>query len=893
MIAPATSWRLRALFTLPSKSALAMAAILLWLCPAAVQAANVLVNPGMESGLNAGWTCYGRTGQEGWYSYALATVPDPTVSGNNAFKVYAGWNGDPNYNGTFQDVACLATTVFTASGWFRTKGTDQIIGTWGAGTGPDSGNTCWIEVTFRDAANNVLALYKSAVFDGAWTPDTWFAMPVTNACDLVTGLPTAQVTTLVAPDGTKKVRYQIVLKQSAWAGAGALWVDDMVLDQVSGPAAPTIGSVSPGALLLADATQGLSFTVNSISGTTINSSGIQVVLNGTDISANLNISGTASSKSVSYTALQPNKSYAVSIQVTDTLGLASTSAFSFDTLVPTFIWEGEDYDFGGGLFINHPVLSSTPEANSYFGQVAVENVDVYESTGEGDKLYRSSDRMATTVSGDIPRKSLQNAQAVDPAINDYKIGWFNTGEWVNYTRNFPAGTYNVYARLAGGQGAATVTLSKVTAGAGTTAQTLSTLGTFSFVGSSWSTYQYVPLRDTFGNLVEVSANGLTTLRVTTGGGADVNFLMLVAPDRTHPVITGAYPDGTMLLQGTNAFRFGVASSASPISSSGIGLLVNGVDVSSKLTITGTANEKTVTYSGLLLNSPNYTVTLGVTNDLGLAASSTLKFDTFNPSAYTWEAEDYDFGSGQYIDNPQTNGYYGFTGVLYTDFNESFELTGAKWVYRADEMSTDVSGDTPRLRSVGTNDFNVGWFTAGEWLNFSRHYPAGQYYVYGRFARGTGTNAAPTLSRVTSGVGTPTQTTIDLGTFPVVSHGWGTFIYSQLKNAEGQPVVLSPDGSLMTLRLTSAGPETSTEANVNFLILVPVPHPVTLHAALTGGNVVLSFATEVGISYQVQYKDNLSDSGWSDLGISVIGNGTVQSVTQAANASPRVYRLQIQ
>src|ERR1041385_5780249 len=132
------------------------------------RAANVLANASMESGLTAGWTCYGRTGQEGWYSYALATVPDPTVTGNNAFKVYAGWNGDPNYNGTYQDVACLATTVFTAGGWFRTKSTDKLIGT------AESGNSAWIEVTFRDASNVVLGLYKRAVFDGSGVGDMWF-----------------------------------------------------------------------------------------------------------------------------------------------------------------------------------------------------------------------------------------------------------------------------------------------------------------------------------------------------------------------------------------------------------------------------------------------------------------------------------------------------------------------------------------------------------------------------------------------------------------------------------------------------------------------------------------------------------------------------------------------
>ncbi len=50
-----------------------------------------------------------------------------------------------------------------------------------------------------------------------------------------------------------------------------------------------------------------------------------------------------------------------------------------------------------------------------------------------------------------------------------------TGQWANYTRNYPAGKYFVYGRLAGYSG--NVTLSLVTSGAGTTTQTLQTLGT--------------------------------------------------------------------------------------------------------------------------------------------------------------------------------------------------------------------------------------------------------------------------------------------------------------------------------------------------------------------------------------------------------------------------------
>jgi hypothetical protein len=719
-------------------------------------------------------------------------------------------------------------------------------------------------------------------------------MSVTNECDLVTSLPTNTVSTLVAPAGTAKARYQIVLKQSAWTGGGALFADDMVLDQISGPTAPVIGNLLPGALLLANPANGITFTASSSSGTTINAPDIHMTVNGADVSASLIISGSSSSKSVAYQGLTTNTEYNVSIQVTDVLGLSTSSAFSFDTWVPYMVWEGEDYDFGSGQFINSPVLSSAAQASSYFGQTGSQDVDFNESNGDGDHLYRSFDRIATTVAGDVMRKNFLDAQAGDPLIKDYKVGWFNGGEWVNYTRNFPAGTYNIYARLAGGQGAATVNLSKVTGGAGTASQTLSALGKFSFTGTSWSVYQYVPLRDAYGNLAQVALSGTNTLRFTTGGGADVNFLMLVAPDTSHPVISAVYPDGSTLLQGTNVFSFNVASAAAPINDGSIGVQVNGVDVSSKLTITGSGNNKSVSYAGLMLNSPTYSVSFGATNALGQSAGNTVNFDTFSPNEYTWEGEDYDFNSGQFIDNPQTNAYFALIGTLGTDYEEHFDLTAAKWIYRNnDPMGTDVTGDTTRTRTIGTNDYNLGWFTAGEWVNYTRHYPAGSYNVYARLARGTGTNAQPILSKVTSGVGTPSQTTVPLGTFSINSRGWGSFQYVLLRDGSGSPVVFSPDGSAITLRLTSSGPETNTEANANFLMLVPPAVPEELSASIADGHLVLSFPTATGSSYRVQYKDNLTDTGWSDLANTVVGNGAIQSVADALSNGKRFYRLHIQ
>ena len=98
---------------------------------------------------------------------------------------------------------------------------------------------------------------------------------------------------------------------------------------------------------------------------------------------------------------------------------------------------------------------------------------------------------------------------------------------------------------------------------------------------------------------------------------------------------------------------------------------------------------------------------------------------------------------------------------------------------------------------------------------------------------------------------------------------------------------------MTLRLTSAGPEANTEANANFLMLVPIPAPVSLNAALNGANVVVSFATEAGFAYQLQAKDNVTDTTWNNLGNALEGDGAVKSVNDSATGGKRFYRLQIQ
>ena len=144
----------------------------------------------------------------------------------------------------------------------------------------------------------------------------------------------------------------------------------------------------------------------------------------------------------------------------------------------------------------------------------------------------------------------------------------------------------------------------------------------------------------------------------------------------------------------------------------------------------------------------------------------------------------------------------------------------------------------------------------------------------------------TLSILTDGWGTATQTTNDLGTFTIdPTAGWQGYAWVPLRDASGAPVAVTLNGSTNTFKLTSAG-----EANVNFFMLVP---PLTITATRAAGSVNLSFPTQTGFGYQVQYKNDLSDAIWQNLGSLIPGDGTVKIVNDPVSAAKHFYRVQVQ
>lgn len=351
-----------------------------------------------------------------------------------------------------------------------------------------------------------------------------------------------------------------------------------------------------------------------------------------------------------------------------------------------------------------------------------------------------------------------------------------------------------------------------------------------------------------------------------------------------PALNNVTPVGGTLFESTNAFAFNVTSGYG-IAASNIVVSVNGVAVTN-LVLTGSNNNWNVVYPYL---QPNmlYTIVITVTDVNGNVTTTTKSFDTFGPANYTWEAEDFDYNGGNYIDNPQTNAYAGLSAAVNVDAHQvNF---GGQDLYRPDGMDTEINGDVPRPQYEGTRytDYSIGYFSAGSWANYTRHYPSGNYNVYARVASG-GSATTCALSQVTGGWGTPTQTTSLLGTFSVPLTAWESYNYIPLEDSSGNMVTVSFNGSTNTLQLGRPS-SANSDCNANFLMLVPI---FAVNASLKANNVILSFPTQSGFKYEVEYKNSLTDTQWMPVGSDLAGNNSIMFVTNQAAAQAHFYRVQI-
>jgi hypothetical protein len=247
----------------------------------------------------------------------------------------------------------------------------------------------------------------------------------------------------------------------------------------------------------------------------------------------------------------------------DAAGLSNTIPLvTFDTFSQSnFMIEAEDFDFNGGQFITNPIPTGAyvngaypayaySPANSYFyfpegdrDNAAIVGVDLTTVLTDAAEtfLYRPAESAGTQVATDFLRQKFYVTNgATVTTFSDFNLGFWDPGQWVNYTRAFPTNTYNVYGRLASSGAYSGLSLSLVTSGVGTPTQTTNLLGTFSDPNASgWQAWDWVQLLNSNGQLAVVSLGGVETLQAnnTTAGSVNANFYMLVpavvAPQAVH------------------------------------------------------------------------------------------------------------------------------------------------------------------------------------------------------------------------------------------------------------------------------------------------------------------------------------------------------------------------
>ena len=225
----------------------------------------------------------------------------------------------------------------------------------------------------------------------------------------------------------------------------------------------------------------------------------------------------------------------------------------------TFLIEAEDFDSGGG---QHQVRADTMP---YLGGAsatlaAMHDIDYHANdTGPFNAdgtpsswLYRTGiPAQQAGPSRYVPMDPQLDAGTLDvdrgtwTATNNFKIGWTAQGEWYNYTRNIQTNSYQVWASLSHGNlGVDLLTggLDLVTAGVGSSNQTVQALSTFRAPGTGgWGNDGLVPLQNASGNTVVTTLGGVQTLRFDTSSG-DYDYFLLVpaaAPIRINSLaITG-------------------------------------------------------------------------------------------------------------------------------------------------------------------------------------------------------------------------------------------------------------------------------------------------------------------------------------------------------------------
>ena len=344
--------------------------------------------------------------------------------------------------------------------------------------------------------------------------------------------------------------------------------------------------------------------------------------------------------------------------------------------------------------------------------------------------------------------------------------------------------------------------------------------------------------DTNGSLPPSTVT-LDNAKVSVSGASEKN---------KPPVIADVYPVASSNYINSNERLSFIVNDDQELEPSGVSVHLNGIKYTTANGLKAIPNGKILEVSlGGLRNDENYHAILEAVDAEGQKDIRNLYFDTFNSNSFVIEMEDFNFDGGEFIDSPivipefdeegdlnwEDNSYQATEGYVDIDyFDNNADLDPASHRYRPnDGVVTTPALDLLREKFVdaggnekGVVDFSIAEIEEGEWLNYTRTFPAGDYRVYLRQAQFTIASAISTLELVTSATDEEEQTTEIIGTF-LGSDSGVQYRNVALTNDSGDQLITLNLAGETTLRLKQSTTDTQDfYLKQNYLIFVKHEEP---------------------------------------------------------------------
>ena len=290
--------------------------------------------------------------------------------------------------------------------------------------------------------------------------------------------------------------------------------------------------------------------------------------------------------------------------------------------------------------------------------------------------------------------------------------------------------------------------------------------------------------------------------------------------------------GSSFVSAADGISF-TATSEVGIPQGNIQLVLNGVDYSSDLEISGNENSWDVSLTTLQENLI-YVGELRITDSNNISIPGIISFNTFSADNLTFEAEDFNFDFGGFIDNSTVEGGNSYfdkgggedsQGVDFNELSDEFDFDGNPDAWRfplVGNMPNTVPNDNEAARARYEDapdlDFSVNNTQEGEWLNFTRTFDVGDANVYLRAQDGN--TFVVQLDKVADAT-VADQSLEALGEFRGSGGGYG---WVPLTDADGNLASIDLSGEV-SLRATI----TQGSPDLNFFMVTPavevvVPEP---------------------------------------------------------------------